>query len=160
MCVDARWREERYKDGHKNFSEKLFLSGYIIGEPIYPFQICHIDGLSNMVVLVCVNDIASHPLNIWCKSILSCHWNFVFHNSKLLFSSLKTMLTICKVQHHFFTQNTNSPSIGRCNEICLEVHCCSSNFALNCKCQWNELNVSNLLINANHKGGVNCIFCL
>jgi len=73
MCVDARWGEERYKDGHKNFSGKLSFSGYRIDELIYPFQICLIDGLSNMVVLMCVNALLPHTLNIWCKSILSCH---------------------------------------------------------------------------------------
>ncbi len=59
MSVDARWRKERNEDEDKKFSGKLFLSGYRIGELIHLFQICHIDGLSNMVVLVCVNDIVS-----------------------------------------------------------------------------------------------------
>lgn len=78
MCVDARWREERYEDGHKKFSGKLFFSGYRIGEPIYPFQICHIDGLSNMVVLMCVNDIASPSIEYLMQIYLELPLEFCF----------------------------------------------------------------------------------
>jgi hypothetical protein len=79
LCVLMQGEERNdMKMDIKNLVENFTFSGYRIGEPIYPFQICHIDGLSNMVVLMCVNDIASPSIEYLMQVYLELPLEFCF----------------------------------------------------------------------------------